>query len=252
MKIRLLHTADALEPPVDPVLDQLEQALARARTRCRRTAVAGDASRRRRSFVAGSRTSCSTSPNRSDGKSALESNVAALLNLLDMPYTGSSPGGPVARRRQEAHEEGAPLSRDSDAGVRDVVSRRARLGGRSNVPGDRQTAAGGCVARHHVARRSCETQGPVRAHRRVCRRSFSSRCSSSSSSRGASSTSACWGTERRGVAGDRARLQRVSGRSPQDRQLGGEVGRGRQGGDAGTAPSSRARIRSSRPVWPPS
>ena len=42
-----------------------------------------------------------------DGKSALESNVAALLNLLDLRYTGSSPAGLIARRRQEPDEEDA-------------------------------------------------------------------------------------------------------------------------------------------------
>jgi hypothetical protein len=37
------------------------------------------------------RRSCSTSRSHFDGKSALESNVAALLNLLGLRYTGSSP-----------------------------------------------------------------------------------------------------------------------------------------------------------------
>ena len=39
------------------------------------------------------------------GKSALESNVAALLNLLDLRYTGSSPAGLLVAGRQESDEE---------------------------------------------------------------------------------------------------------------------------------------------------
>ena len=60
------------------------------------------------------RISCSTSPSRFAGKSALESSVAGLLNLLDLRYTGSSPAGLHARRRQDADEEGAAVSRHQD------------------------------------------------------------------------------------------------------------------------------------------
>ena len=41
------------------------------------------------------------------GKSALESNVAGLLNLLGLRYTGSSPAGLLLAGRQEPDEEGA-------------------------------------------------------------------------------------------------------------------------------------------------
>ncbi|MBA3343574.1 MAG: ATP-grasp domain-containing protein [Gemmatimonadaceae bacterium] len=93
MKIALLHTQDALEPPVDPVLDQLESALRTGGHEARRLVVDDTV----QPLVT------SLSEDRPDlvfniaesfgGKSALESNVAALLNLLGLRYTGSSPAG---------------------------------------------------------------------------------------------------------------------------------------------------------------
>ena len=93
MKIVLLHTADALEPPVDPVIEQLSDALrsldhtVSTQVVDRDVAPVVDALRR-------------TGPDlvfniaeSFGGKSALESNVAALLNLLGLKYTGSSPAG---------------------------------------------------------------------------------------------------------------------------------------------------------------
>lgn len=93
MKIVLLHTADALEPPVDPVIEQLSDALGSldhtvsTQVVDRDVAPVVDALRR-------------TGPDlvfniaeSFGGKSALESNVAALLNLLGLKYTGSSPAG---------------------------------------------------------------------------------------------------------------------------------------------------------------
>ena len=95
MKIVLLHTKDALEPPVDPVLDQLEGALGAGGHECRRVAI--DAS-----VIPVVETLSQDRPDlvfnlaeSFGGKSALESNVAALLNLLDLRYTGSSPAGLV-------------------------------------------------------------------------------------------------------------------------------------------------------------
>lgn len=93
MKICLLHSADALEEPVDPVLDQLEGALREEGHETGRLVV-GDA-------VQPLVTALTSSPpelvfNLAEsfaGKSALESNVAALLNLIDLRYTGSSPAG---------------------------------------------------------------------------------------------------------------------------------------------------------------
>jgi len=75
LKVTILHSQDALEPPVDPVLDQLEGALNAGGHTTRRLAVVFNLAESFR------------------GKSALESNVAALLNLIDLRYTGSSPAG---------------------------------------------------------------------------------------------------------------------------------------------------------------
>jgi len=93
MKLALLHTKDALEPPVDPVLDQLEQAIRAGGHECRRLVVDDTV----QPLVT------SLNDDRPDlvfniaesfgGKSALESNIAALLNLLGLRYTGSSPAG---------------------------------------------------------------------------------------------------------------------------------------------------------------
>ena len=93
MKVSLLHGADAGEAPEDPVLGQIEEALRGLGHDVTRTAVAGDIvpiiDELRRSdpgLVFNLAESF-------DGKSALESNVAALLNLLGLRYTGSSPAG---------------------------------------------------------------------------------------------------------------------------------------------------------------
>ena len=93
MKITLLHTQDALEPPVDPVLDELQEAIESNGHTMRRLTV--DASveplipeltNERPDLVFNIAESFG-------GRSALESNVAALLNLLGLHYTGSSPAG---------------------------------------------------------------------------------------------------------------------------------------------------------------
>lgn len=93
MKIIVLHSADALEPPVDPVLDQLSGALEAGGHTAQRLAVAEDVqplvtalTREQPDLVINLAESFA-------GKSAMESNVAALLNLLGLRYTGSSPAG---------------------------------------------------------------------------------------------------------------------------------------------------------------
>ena len=93
MKIALLHTKDALEPPIDPVIGQLEAALQSGGHEVSRLVVDNTV----QPLVT------ALNDNRPDiifniaesfaGKSALESNIAALLNLLDLRYTGSSPAG---------------------------------------------------------------------------------------------------------------------------------------------------------------
>ncbi|MBC7791712.1 MAG: ATP-grasp domain-containing protein [Anaerolineae bacterium] len=93
MKIVLLHTHDAVVPPADPVLDQLEAALNVAEHHVTRLEVD-------REVLPLVETLQKVKPDlvvniaeSFDGKSALESNVAALLNLLHLRYTGSSPAG---------------------------------------------------------------------------------------------------------------------------------------------------------------
>ncbi len=93
MKITLLHTQDALEDPLDPVLAQIQESLARLGHEPS-TIVVDDK-------VQPVVTALAQSPpdllfnlcESFGGRSALESNVAALLNLLDLRYTGSSPAG---------------------------------------------------------------------------------------------------------------------------------------------------------------
>src|SRR3954468_8082939 len=93
MKIALLHTADALEPPVDPVIEQLSEALrsldhsVSALVVDRTVEPVVTALRRDAPDIVFNLAESF------GGKSALESNVAALLNLLGLKYTGSSPAG---------------------------------------------------------------------------------------------------------------------------------------------------------------
>ena len=93
MKIAILHAADALEPPEDPVLGQLEQALASSGHETTRVCVAGDPSPVIAALRGASPDLVFNVAESFGGKSSLESNVAALLNLLNCRYTGSSPAG---------------------------------------------------------------------------------------------------------------------------------------------------------------
>lgn len=93
MKITVLHSKDALDPPADPLLDQLDAALVANGHTSRRLAVddavqplIDELTQEQPELVFNLAESFR-------GKSALESNVAALLNLLDLRYTGSSPAG---------------------------------------------------------------------------------------------------------------------------------------------------------------
>jgi D-alanine-D-alanine ligase len=93
VKVVVLHTAEAQDPPADPVLQQIRASLASAGHAVSLLAVGSEVE----SVVAGLR---AASPDlvfnlaeSFGGKSALESNVAALLNLLGLRYTGSSPAG---------------------------------------------------------------------------------------------------------------------------------------------------------------
>ena len=93
MNIVLLHTRDAAEPPEDPVLAQLEMALAGLGHKTRRLMVDTDVEPLVTSLQKDPPDLVFNMAEAFAGKSALESNVAALMNLLGLRYTGSSPAG---------------------------------------------------------------------------------------------------------------------------------------------------------------
>ena len=93
MNVTLLHTQDALEPPVDPVLEQLERAITANGHTVRRLTVADKVDPLLHELTAEKPDLVFNIAESFGGRSALESNVAALLNLLGMHYTGSSPAG---------------------------------------------------------------------------------------------------------------------------------------------------------------
>ena len=93
MRIAFLHSANALEPPVDPVIEQLSSALETLEHEVTRVSADADvvpvvtALRKMEPDLVFNLAESFA------GVSALESNVAALLNLLHLRYTGSSPAG---------------------------------------------------------------------------------------------------------------------------------------------------------------
>ena len=93
MKIVLLHGADAAEPPEDPVLGQIEEALRTLDHEVARVSVGPDVEAVIAALRSADPAIVFNLAESFDGKSALESNVAALLNLLGLRYTGSSPAG---------------------------------------------------------------------------------------------------------------------------------------------------------------
>ena len=93
MKVAILHTGDALEPPVDPVLDQIEGALRESGHETRRVVIDDKIEPVIESLTADPPDLVFNIAESFAGKSALESNIAALLNLLNLRYTGSSPAG---------------------------------------------------------------------------------------------------------------------------------------------------------------
>jgi D-alanine-D-alanine ligase len=93
VKVVVLHTAEALEPPADPVLEQIAAALASAGHVPSLLAVGSDVDPVITGLRAASPDLVFNLAESFGGKSALESNIAALLNLLGLRYTGSSPAG---------------------------------------------------------------------------------------------------------------------------------------------------------------
>ncbi|MDB4878898.1 MAG: hypothetical protein JWL60_344 [Gemmatimonadetes bacterium] len=93
MKVVLLHGADAAEPPEDPVLEQIETTLRGNGHEATRVPVAGEVEPLTAALRAAEPALVFNLAESFDGRSALESNVAALLNLMGLRYTGSSPAG---------------------------------------------------------------------------------------------------------------------------------------------------------------
>ena len=93
MKVVLLHGADAAEPPEDPVLGQIEETLRGLDHDTVRVQVAADVGAVIDALRSADPAIVFNLAESFDGKSALESNVAALLNLIGLRYTGSSPAG---------------------------------------------------------------------------------------------------------------------------------------------------------------
>ena len=90
MRVVVLHGADAAEPPEDPVLAQIEGALISLGHAPQRVSVGADVEKLVGELKAAEPELVFNLAESFDGKSALESNVAALLNLIGLRYTGSS------------------------------------------------------------------------------------------------------------------------------------------------------------------
>lgn len=93
MNVVVLHTKDAVDGDEDPVLGQIEHALRAGGHEPRRVMVDGEVEPLVRDLTAHRPDLVVNLAESFAGKSALESNIAALLNLLDLRYTGSSPAG---------------------------------------------------------------------------------------------------------------------------------------------------------------
>ena len=93
MKVVVMHSADALEPPVDPLLEQMRGALEACDHTVQLVAVDDTVEPLVTSLKSNEPDLVFNLAESFGGKSALESNVAALLNLLGLRYTGSSPAG---------------------------------------------------------------------------------------------------------------------------------------------------------------
>lgn len=90
MNVVILHGADAAEPPEDPVLAQIAAALGSLGHTAVRVSVGDDVEKLVQELKSAAPDLVFNLAESFDGKSALESNVAALLNLIGLRYTGSS------------------------------------------------------------------------------------------------------------------------------------------------------------------
>jgi D-alanine-D-alanine ligase len=93
VNVLLLHTIDALGPPPDPVLGQLSEALAALGHESLRLTVDKEVQPLVTAITAMAPDLVINMAEAFAGKSALESNVTGLLNLMGCRYTGSSPAG---------------------------------------------------------------------------------------------------------------------------------------------------------------
>jgi D-alanine-D-alanine ligase len=93
VRVVVLHTMDALEDPRDPVLDQVCEALRELGHHATLLAIGAQVDPIVAELHAAQPELVFNMAESFAGKSALESNVAALLNLMGMHYTGSSPAG---------------------------------------------------------------------------------------------------------------------------------------------------------------
>lgn len=93
MKVVVLHTKDAVDGEEDPVLGQLERALRNGGHEPRRVMVDAAVEPVVQELTSDRPDIVINMAESFAGKSALESSVAGLLNLLDLRYTGSSPAG---------------------------------------------------------------------------------------------------------------------------------------------------------------
>lgn len=93
MNVAVLHTSEACETPVDPVLEQLSEAVRANGHTSSLVCVADDLPILTDALRRAAPDLVFNLAESFRGKSALESNIAAVLNLLDLRYTGSSPAG---------------------------------------------------------------------------------------------------------------------------------------------------------------
>src|ERR1041385_8490461 len=92
MRIALLHSADALEPPVDPVIEQISSVLGRAHeVSC--VSVGADVAPVVRALTRAKPDLVFNIAESFAGRSALESGIAGLLDLMHLRHTGSSAAG---------------------------------------------------------------------------------------------------------------------------------------------------------------
>jgi len=93
VKIAILHDSDAAGPPEDPVIGQLESALTAAGHEAQRLSYGDQIESLVKELLSSKPDLVFNLAESFAGRSALESNVAGLLNLLGLRYTGSSPAG---------------------------------------------------------------------------------------------------------------------------------------------------------------